>query len=76
MSKNTVVLHHGFNLCRHGRELRRLTATSMSDRWLTWGQYACRDCRRMMLGGSDERPDEVLIAGQRLPVKIDEMGWG
>ena len=72
MSKNTVVLHHGFNLCKHQRELKGLTATRMGNRWLIRGDYACRYCQRMMLEGCDERPDDVLIAGRGLPVRIEE----
>ena len=44
------------------------------NRWLLLGEYACKKCLRIELESYDERPDEVIIAGRRLSVRIKGSG--
>jgi len=70
-----VILHSVLNHCAHGWELVELAVTrSGKNRWLLLGEYACKKCLRIELQSYDERPDEVLIAGRRLSVRIEGSG--
>ncbi len=70
-----LTVHPVLNHCAHGRELTELAVTrSGKNRWLLLGEYACKKCLRIELESYDERPDEVLIAGRRLSVRIEGSG--
>jgi hypothetical protein len=64
-----ITLPRDLNLCRHGKELRRLSAQVSLGRWLVWGHYACADCPTVVLDHFEEMPDEALIAGRLLPIQ-------
>ena len=70
--KSSRLVHSVLNHCAHGRELLELSVTGKgTNRWLLLGEYACKKCLRIELESYDERPEEVLIAGRRLPVRVE-----
>ncbi len=70
-----MTVHPVLNHCAHGWELAELAVTRRGkNRWLLLGEYACKKCLRIELESYDERPDEVLIAGRRLSVRIEGSG--
>jgi hypothetical protein len=63
-----VTLAHALNNCRHGQEVRHLTAEETGGHWIVWGHYACDDCRRVALDAMSYEPKEATIAGRRLSI--------
>jgi hypothetical protein len=66
----TITLPRDLNLCRHGKELGRLSTQTSLGRWLVWGHYACPDCVTVVLDHFEAMPDEALVAGRLLPIQI------
>lgn len=63
-----ITLPHALNFCRHGHEVRHLTAEETFGHWIVWGHYACSDCRRVALEATSYEPKEATIAGRRLGI--------
>jgi hypothetical protein len=63
-----VTLAQALNLCRHGHEVRHLTAEETAGHWIVWGHYACHACRRVALDAMSYEPKEATIAGRRLAI--------
>jgi hypothetical protein len=63
-----VTLAQALNHCRHGQEVRHLTAEETGGQWIVWGHYACDACRRVALDAMSYEPTEATIAGRRLSI--------
>ena len=63
-----ITLPHALNFCRHGGEVRHLSAEETYGHWIVWGHYACADCRRVALDATSYEPSEATIAGRRLGI--------
>jgi len=70
LSTRTIQLNQQLNFCRHGHEVRHVTAQATLGHWILWGHYACPQCEQVALDALNEEPHEALIAGRRLPVEI------
>jgi hypothetical protein len=66
---HTIRLNHSLNFCRHGHEVRDLSAQAALGHWIVWGHYACPYCEQVALDALDEEPQEAVIAGRRLPIQ-------
>ena len=64
-----IELHPGFLICRHGYELRRLSAERAEKGWLVWGHYGCVECARVAFELCAERPTDALVAARRFKVQ-------
>jgi len=56
------------NVCRHGKELRRLTTYESVGSWLIWGHYACPECPIEVLHHSDLQLSQVTVGGRTMEV--------
>jgi hypothetical protein len=63
-----VTLAQALNHCRHGQEVRHLTAEETGGQWIVWGHYACDACRRVALDAMSYEPTEATIEGRRLSI--------
>jgi len=69
-SKRTSVrLNEALNLCRHGHEVRNLSAQRGLGHWIVWGDYGCSECRQVALDAFPDEPAEATLAGRRLPIR-------
>jgi hypothetical protein len=65
-----IRLPNELDVCRHGRELRRLTTQESLGRWLVWGHYACGECSVVVLDHYEAMPGEARVAGRRMPIQF------
>jgi hypothetical protein len=63
-----VSVPHELNYCRHGKEVRHITANESLGRWVVWGHYACEHCRTVAMDHFADLPEAVVVAGRRLAV--------
>jgi hypothetical protein len=67
-SPRVVELPRALRFCRHGRDVERVTAGQSLGGWLIWGHYGCDQCERVAFHYMKDRPDEVIVGTQRLPI--------
>jgi hypothetical protein len=61
-------LNHAFSRCRHGHEIRDVSAKAAGDGWLIWGHYACRQCDSVALDHVLETPRVAMVGERKLPI--------
>ena len=66
-----IDLREAFNRCRHGIELRDVSAQQGADGWVIWGHYSCPQCNRVALHVSGEVPRAVNVSGRMMPVILN-----
>lgn len=67
---DVISLNNTFSHCRHGTEVRDVSAREGPDGWVVWGHYACRQCDRVALLVTSSRPRAVTFSGRMLPVML------
>jgi len=67
-SLGVIALRETFDRCRHGIELRDVSAQQSADGWVIWGHYSCQECSKVALHVSGEVPRAVNVNGRMIPV--------
>jgi hypothetical protein len=70
MPPGVIALREIFGQCRHGVELRDVSAQEGPDGWVIWGHYSCQQCNKVALHVSGETPRAVTVSGRLLPVLL------
>jgi hypothetical protein len=67
-ASDIISLSSTFSHCRHGIEVRDVSAKEGPDGWVVWGHYACPQCDKIALLVTSSRPQAVTLSDRMLPV--------